>query len=92
VHYLDQRTTYSTITLNLFVQAPAPHKPSIWETSGLAQAWTNAGQTFAAVLGAMLVATGFLGPFVLLALLAFGVWRLLPASIRPTVKRPATGT
>jgi hypothetical protein len=92
LHFLDQRTTYSTITLNLFVQAPVPSKPSIWQTSGLADAWTNAGRTFAGVIGAMLVAAGFLAPFLLLALVGFGIWRLLPASIRPTVRRPATGS
>ena len=52
--------------------------------------WATAGQAFTAVLGGMLVVSAFLFPFGLLLLLGLGVWRLLPASLRPTLRRPTS--
>ena len=88
LRYLDSQTAFSTITLNLFVTSPAPRpsEPSLWDRSGLGNSINTAAQTFASVVGGMIIVVGFLLPFALLLALGLLAWRLLPPRLRPKLR------
>lgn len=75
--YLDERTSYSTLTIELFetgaivplLETEEPARPS------LAAAWAQARDAFVQVVGALLVVAFFLAPLAPLALVAYLLWR-----------------
>ncbi len=89
LRFLETRTDFSTITLNLFVVAPPAakaHQPSLWEQSGIADAVKTAARMSANVVGGMIIVLGFVLPFALLVALGVGAWRLLPRKLLPTLR------
>lgn len=82
---LEDRTTYSTLTVEL-VEPDAPllaNAPGARPT--LAEYWERARDAFTNVVGVMLVSAFFLAPFVLPAALAFVGWRALRGRPTPAV-------
>src|SRR5256886_17671814 len=90
IRYLDQTTTYATITLRFYTVAATPAQPGLVERSSLANSLGTAGQAFVAVIGGMLVVGGFFLPVLLPLALGLGTLRLVPASLRPTLRRPTS--
>jgi uncharacterized protein DUF4349 len=70
---LDDQTTYSTITAQLFepgvVAEPRPRR-------GLGRAWSEAVDGFKTIITGLIVGAGWIAPFALLLLLVAGVWKL----------------
>jgi len=85
VAYLDERTSYSTLTTQLFEPGGAltlAEDPA--DGPDLGRFATLARDAFVNVVGSALVVAGFLGPFALLGLLVMLVLRLLPRRSAPS--------
>ncbi len=80
IRFLNSRTSFSTITLNLMVPTATtrPQHPSLWERSGLGDAGNTALRMSANVLSGMIIVLGFLFPFAVLLGIGAAAWRFLP--------------
>ena len=83
LRYLEDRTDLSTITVLLFEEGAVAAEPGPF-----AKAWDNAKDTFAAVVSGVIVGAGFALPLLLMALVAYAVFRAL----RPRFGRAAAPT
>jgi len=83
IAYLDERTSYSTLTAQLFEPGGAVALAEDGAGPDLGRFATLARDAFVNVLGSALVVAGFLGPFALLGLLVLLVLRLLPRRSAP---------
>ncbi len=74
LRYLDSRTSFSTLTVGL-TEVPGstpiedPDDPGVLE-----QALDQAGEVLLATIGGLIVGAAFALPFILLALIGFGLW------------------
>lgn len=94
---LDNRTTFSTLTVELFEEGttgasldPRPQRPTFSEW------WERALDALTNVVGGTLVVAFFLGPLLVPAAVAWAVWRVLRRTRRDaqhrTVEEPVDGT
>jgi len=74
LRYLDSRTSFSTLTVGL-TEVPGstpieePEDPGVLE-----EALDQAGEVLLATIGGLIVGAAFALPFILLALVGFGLW------------------
>lgn len=74
IKYLDQNTSYSTITVTLTESgAPAQQAPS--DTWGFATALSGAAHNFVTTIDYVITAIGAVGPLLVLVLIGYIVWR-----------------
>lgn len=73
IKYLDDNTSYSTVTVTMTeAGAPAASSSDNW---GFATALNDAAHNFVATINYFVAGLGAVGPFLVLALLGFLVWR-----------------
>ncbi|HVH63783.1 MAG TPA: DUF4349 domain-containing protein [Candidatus Dormibacteraeota bacterium] len=83
IKYLDQYTAYSTVTVTLTeAAAPAQSSSDSW---GFATALNDSAHNFVATINYFVAGIGVVGPFLVLVVLGYIVWRRR----RPAVPRPA---
>jgi len=90
LNVLEDRTSFSTLTVELFEPGAASSLPTEDEPPArptLARYWDTARDAFINVLGAMLVAGLFAFPLLIALGAAYLMWRVLR---RPAPRRPAT--
>lgn len=93
--YLGERTSFSTLTVELF--EPDASAPVLAAESSdgpsLARSWQVAKDAFVNVVGTMLVVASFLAPLLAVAGVALLLWRALqprPAAATPPEEKPPT--
>ena len=88
LRYLDSRTSFSTLTVGL-TEVPGstpieePEDPGVLE-----EALDQAGEVLLATIGGLIVGAAFALPFILLALVGFGLWM----AVRSIRRRKPTST
>ncbi len=89
IAYLDERTTYSTLTVQL-VEPGGPLLLADEPDAGpsIARYWETARRAFVNVVGSVLVAVGFLAPLLLIGLVAAVAVRLLTRRPGAPAPRP----
>lgn len=95
IAFLDDRTSFSTLTVELREPSAAELASSSDETDrpSLAAAWRTAQDAFVNVVGALIVFAGFALPFLLIGLALYALIRLVRARMpERTPRRPAPGT
>ncbi len=91
LRYLDSRTSFSTLTVGL-TEVPGstpiedPDDPGVLE-----EALEQAGEVLLATIGGLIVGAAFALPFILLALIGFGLWMAISAirRRRPDGEQPS---
>lgn len=88
IRFLDTQTTYATVNVNLIIPVAAvkPSEPSLWEKSGIGDAFGTAIRLSANVISGMIIVVGFLLPFAVLAVLVLAAWRFLPKRVLPLTR------
>ena len=74
IQYLDHNTSFSTVTVNI-VEAGAPAPAAANDSWGFATALGDAAHNFVTTINYMITGLGAIGPVLLLAALAYFVWR-----------------
>ncbi len=86
--FLDDRTSFSTLTVEL--REPSAADIVVTGETGrpsLGDAWRTAQDAFVNVVAALIVFTGFLLPFLLIALVLYGLYRVVRARMPERPRR-----
>lgn len=87
LNYLNDQTSFSSISVRLY--EPGAEEAGL--PKGLAKAWEEAIRGFQSVIGGLVVALGWLAPFVLIGLVALAVYRLRSRPEKPAEAGPESG-
>lgn len=87
LNFLNDQTSFSSISVRLY--EPGAEEAGL--PKGLAKAWEEAIQGFQSVIGGLVVAVGWLAPFVLIGLVALAVYRLRSRPEKPAESGPESG-
>jgi hypothetical protein len=74
IKYLDDHTSFSALTITM-TEAPATAQAPASDSWGFSTALTDAAHNFVATVNYVVVGLGVIGPFVLLGLLGYLLWR-----------------
>lgn len=86
---LDAQASMATITATVFEPGAAAARPPEEPATGLARSFERAWDGAIAVIGGVVVVVGYLVPLVLIALLAWAIFRLATRHRRPATPAPA---
>lgn len=78
LNLLKDQTSFSTITARIFEEGA-----SITPPKGLGKAWREALDGFKTVIGGLVVASGWVAPFALMAVAGYVIWRISRSRPKP---------